>query len=69
MLVVGPMCLAISATAPFNDQMILSWNIGLWVVILDALDLVVPLLKRHLGLLLCKAVLGLYYFFSLYLVV
>ena len=44
------MYLAISAAVPFNDQMKLSWTNCPWVVILDPLDHVVPLLKRHLSL-------------------
>ena len=43
MLWVGPIYLAISATAPFNDHC-------LQVVFLDKPDLMVPLLKRYLGL-------------------
>ena len=44
------MYLAISATAPFYDLIILSPDHCLWVDVLDALDLMVPLLKRHFGL-------------------
>ena len=49
MLVVAPMYLAISATVPFSNHMILSDH-WLWVVVFYALYLMVPLFKRHFHL-------------------
>ena len=45
----GPHILSHICCSPFNNWMILSDHC-LWIVVLNALGLVVPLLKRHFGL-------------------